>query len=309
MRRLLTPAEVEMVATSGDPYTIPKLLHALQNPDPHICDTAFEALRRFGEAAFQAMVGALLSGNVKQRAAMAAYLGDWNDERAVWPLLSALDRAERERGVPIPVGFLGCLMPIPALILYVLIKVGVLPVFQDGRRVVRHAAWSLGKLGDVRTVGKLAQLVMTSQGAEWSGDARTALAQVLPKVRGLTPDQAYVLGPNAVVAMAHLLSLPDTGLRKELLGALAAVGDGRAAPAVHRLLQTLPPSSELRQHAETTLAILAERAAREEARMTLLRGSEAGAPPDQLLRAAYGQTNSAEAPQQLLRAASPTELE
>src|SRR5205085_1018953 len=106
-RRLRTPEDVEAAATSGDPGAIFVLLDALEHSDHRLRDAAFEALRDFGEPGFQAMVNRLLAGTMKQREAMAGYLGDWRDERALWPLLAAIEKAETERGVPVAVGCVG----------------------------------------------------------------------------------------------------------------------------------------------------------------------------------------------------------
>jgi HEAT repeat protein len=304
---------IEVAAQEADPaIAVPRLLQALNHPREGVRMAASSALYAYGEPAFQGLLWALEHGTDRQRKETAGCLGNWQDDRAVKPLLRAIQKAEKDRFKPTAWGCLLIYLAGGLGVLAWLLALCKIISLRDTTLLRTLAVRSLGQLSDVRAIGLLARVAATKeQNHILIAHARTALLQLLPIVPSMTLKQADLLGPEAIPSLAALLAPEPHDLTHCILQALYTVGDGRAVPSVAALAQNRACSVALREEAQVLLPILQTRADQEDARILLLRG--AYAPPTSalsqvLLRPAHDQNAPSAAPDTLLRAAlSPPE--
>ncbi len=309
--RLRTPDEVKIAAQETDPaLAVPRLLAALGHSRNDIREAAAAALPAYGETAFQGLLWALEFGTDRQRKEAATSLGEWQDRRAVEPLMKAIQRAEKDRFKPTKWGYVGLFYF--SYVGFFIWLLGRLHCFslRDTSALRACAAHSLGKIGDVRAIGLLARIASSGeQNYSLLDQAEWALLALLPGVAILTPEQAEQLGPRALPTLAALLAETREDLAHSILQAFRAVGDGRVIAAVEKLERNHTRSVSLREEAANLLPVLQERAAREQARTTLVRGADAprASAPAELLRPAHNANRDEDAPETLLRAVTSSE--
>ena len=181
-----------------------------------------------------------------------------------------------------------------------------------GNMVRQEAARTLGILGRAEAVPAL--LRASHNQSFYTEVGLKALLSTLP---ALTFEEHYgTLSSDVVPNLCRLLKrLPwvEIGESNEtplaLLRALAAVGDARAIAPLTDMIEMGKPfeaaQRKVHEEEQRVLAILAERAARETEKTTLLRGAEAPVLPHTLLRPYEGTTTTE--PQELLRAVNGEE--
>jgi HEAT repeat protein len=302
LRKAKKVQEIEELASWQNPAVLPILIRALSYRKKEVREAAADALVGFGEAGFQAVLPLVTTQSGHTRMMAAHCLGDFGDPRAVEPLLLALKKEEGERKRHIG-------LMVVLLIIMTTVGAAFIGGMAHSRNVSREfrlaAIEALGKIGDVRAVARLAQLAR-GRSKTTALAARRALELLCPQVEALAPEEADRLGPEAIPALAALLSHRDDTFVFTVLKMLEAVGDGRALPAVERLANdtTRFPRTE----AQKLLPILVAREEAFQERTMLLRGSTDNATAsEQLLRAAQSYNEANTAPEELLRAATSAE--
>ena len=290
---------IRSAASAPDPAAVPHLIRALGHRNEQLRLAAASAIPAYGEAGFYGLLRAAAHGNRRQRQEAVNCLGRSHDVRALQPLLAALENDRRERTKRT------VLLGICAVMVTSFFGLFAGPMwavtFNAERELQVCAAQALGNLGDVRAILPLIRLAQEKNPAVRMS-AHNALLRLLPLAAELKPDQARLLGANAVAALSNLLSCRDERLIRETMAVLYAIGDRQAIPAVQRL--TADPYLEyLSQEAERLLSVLRERAAQEELRTTLLRGSREarGTSGGHLLRPAAGASDAPLLAEGLLR--------
>ncbi len=290
-----------MAVVSRSPLWIPHLINALGSHDASVRRAARNALPAFGEAGMIALLRAAAHAHGTVREEAVGCLGEWGDARALQPLLLALEHDRRERSIRLVfrtllalIGTMAARHPHEAEELWA-------QVTSTGSQLRIRACAALGRLGDVRALTPLAKMAR-SQDSGVALAARQALGLLLPIVAVLPPDQARLVGPEAVPLLLTLLYDLDEPLVRLTLTALRTVGDNRALPGIERLAAD---SSRpwVQQEAISLLALLRAKTMQEQARSTLLRGTSAPhtRTPDALLRPALSPSHAY--PDELLRGA------
>jgi hypothetical protein len=174
-----------------------------------------------------------------------------------------------------------------------------LSIWFDTRRLrrARAAMEALSHVGEPASLSAIARAYVQRP-------LREAASRALVKVAArLRPEDHGTVSGDTVPALCRAISKADPETEIVILQALAAVGDGRAIPAVERVAITAQ-SPQTREAAYTALPILRQRAEDSRASGMLLRPSSArGGGEPVLLRAASAGTN-ADAAQMLMRAAA-----
>jgi HEAT repeat protein len=292
---------IRALSAASDAIAVPFLQKALGHRNADVRHAAAEALQARGDAGFYALLRAAAHGNYQQRLEAVICLGAMRDARALQPLLACLENDRRERksrsiGRFLLATVVSCLNVEVAVPLWAM-------TFSASTDLQICVAQALGNLSDLRALLPLIRLARDSHYGVRAA-ARDALLLLLPHVATLPRDQVRALGANAIPELASLLFDHDEPLVRQALNALAAIGDRQAISAVERLMQ-IGQRPYLHQEAQRLLAILRERAAQEEQRTILLRGSR---PPSlasgaDLLRAAIPDHMVGTPPEQLLRSA------
>jgi HEAT repeat protein len=289
-RRFKSVQAIRAAAMVPRPDILPCLIAALGHRDARMRDAALAALPAYGDAGVYALLRAAAHGNRWQRREAVACLGEWRDVRALQPLLAALENDRRERNARTALRFL-CATAATLVFDPLAAPLWAQPFTPDTELQV-CAARALSNLGDVRAILPLIRLGRERH-AEVRFAAHDALMQLLPRAAELSPEQARALGPNAVLEIASLLTLGDEPLVRWALAVLHVIGDGQALPAVHRLAWN-SDWPYLNREADRLAEVLIARAAREQLRTSLLRGSRGpqGSASAQLLRPVGSQPTS-----------------
>lgn len=327
LKKLRTIEEVELAVRSRYSGFIPILVQTLVHRDRAVSRAAMEGLREFGDHAFHSVRIAAMEGRGALREQAVLCLGQLGDSRAISVLLEVMQREHRERVrgnffVTISVGCMNFLkvlflLGIEAICGFITygtalgVTTGAWKDFDRPRdhwnrdtSLRRYAAKALADLGDIRAIPALVEM-LNPEHPDISGIALNALRQLLPLVSGLRMEQAGSLPPDLVPALAKLMQPFNLELTRHALSALYAIGDGRALPAVERLITSASAFRDLDDIAQTArmlVPILQERATQDEYRRTLLRGTTApAATSGELLRPAHGHATPSTPPQELLR--------
>jgi len=159
-------------AKIGSPAVMP-LLTAISAVDESGSNAAIEALVDIGEDAFERLLAALKDGDPNVRYAAAFALGEIGDERALLPLITALQRTDEDETVlprmAVALGKIGdaeAVEPLTAML-------------KHHRTSVRtYAAEALGEIGDLRAVRPLVNRLHSDQDARVRGAAKRALKEL-----------------------------------------------------------------------------------------------------------------------------------
>lgn len=324
---------IRELAKYRHPSTVPIFMQGLKSRNAQVAFAAGRALCDAGEPGFRALVKAAQEGRGRAREQAIRSLGDFGDSRAIEVLLGIMRQERRERMlqntvITICISGWNLLLFVLSAGLELLLAAAskghhlggecVGGAAQMMSRPREHwnrdnslrmcAAEALGRLGDVRAIPPLVQMLRS--GSEGNSRAATvALAALLPLASSLRMEQSGSVPSELVPALAILLNTPNLEFARQALSALYAIGDGRALPAVERFAEyrTVPDPEyrHLGSEAAMLIPILRERSRQDENRRTLLRGTSAPQnSPQELLRAAQGTPLPGIDPNQLLRSSS-----
>lgn len=260
---------VKELGALNDPRAVMPLVEALKDNGYFVREEAIAALGEIGSPAVEPVIAVLAdkSADRNARQAAALSLGAVGDNRAVTPLLSALDEGnyELKREVIIALGDIGDERAIPALgtilndaqaqwqlawlAAEALAKIGspavdhLLPVLRNNgdNQVRQAAAISLGGTGDLRAVEPLIDALDDASGGV-RANAALALGRLGDK--------------RAVKPIIKLLADDNPSRRQSAVIALGDLGDARAVKPLLGRFQDESP--EVRLAAARSLARIGE---------------------------------------------------
>ncbi|NYT06022.1 MAG: HEAT repeat domain-containing protein [Methanomicrobiales archaeon] len=200
------PAAIERLREEAD---IPALIRALGHGDPGVQAQAAEALGSLGAAAAPPLAAALASRNRDVRIGAIEALGAIGTPDGVDALITACDdrTGEIRWAATIALGSAGDVRAVPVLV----------RLLADRNRYVRHGA-----------AGALDQLGWEAASPDEWGRYLTATMNWPALER---------MGRDAIPALEHALIDPDPDVRRDIVDAIARIGDPRGIPAVTRALR------------------------------------------------------------------------